>query len=84
MPIYPISVPVSNQIARKYSSKMEREIANKIENYINENSKYVAATRFDYIIISRELGIPKDIIIEYLCPLSGSRSSITVNNPKNE
>ena len=52
MPIYPISIPVSNQVARKYSSKMEREIANKIENYINENSKYVTATRFDYIKIS--------------------------------
>lgn len=84
MPTYPISVPVSNQLARKYSSKMERELASKIENYINENSKYVAAARFDYKIICRELGISKDIIIEYLCPLSGSRSSITIKNPKNE
>ena len=84
MPTYPISVPVSNQIARKYSSKKERELANKIENYINENSKYVAVERFDYKIISRELGISKNIIIEYLCPLSGSRSSITIKNPEYE
>ncbi len=84
MPTYPISVPVSSQIAKKYSPKMERELANKIENYINENSKYVDATTFDYMLISRELGISEGIIKEYLCPLSGSRSSITVNNPENE
>ena len=84
MPNYPISVSVSNQIAKKYSSKMEREIAIKIENYINENSRYIAVARFDYKNLSRELGIPINIIIEYLCPLSGSRKDITIKNPKYE
>jgi hypothetical protein len=81
MPTYPISVPVSEQIARKYSSKAERELAKKIESYINENSKYVVVEKFDYKMISRELGISINIIREYLCPLSGSRSSITIQNP---
>ena len=63
---------------------MEREIAKKIESYINENSRYIAVAKFDYKKISRELGIPMNIIIEYLCPLSGSRRDITIKNPKYE
>ena len=84
MPNYPISVAVSNQIAQKYSPKIEREIAIKIENYINENSRYIAVATFDFKNISRELGIPISIIIEYLCPLSGSRNGITIKNPEYE
>ena len=84
MPNYPISVAVSSQIAQKYSPKMERELAIKIENYINENSRYIAVATFDFKNISRELGIPISIIIEYLCPLGGSRNGITIKNPEYE
>ena len=83
MPTYPISIPVSKQIAKQYSPKTERKLAKIIENYINENSHYVNVERFDYKKMSRELGISINIIIEYLCPLSGSRSSIEIVNPKN-
>ncbi|MBW1803020.1 MAG: hypothetical protein JRJ85_20095 [Deltaproteobacteria bacterium] len=82
MPNYPIKMTgIPPKALKAFGAASAKEMAAKIENYINENSKGLPAKIFDYARISVDLGIDIETIRLFLSSLGGGYNGIIIDNP---
>ena len=82
MPNYPLKITrVPPQMLEEFGSRSAKEIAVRIENYVNENSKDLPAKIFDYADISNDLGIDIETIRHFLSSQGGGYNGIVIDNP---
>ncbi len=82
---YPISLPWPRPNRTKHLTSNEvREFKKTIESYLNEVAKDSTGEILTYPQVAVATGIDKDVVRNFLYPLTGNTGGITVGNPELE
>jgi hypothetical protein len=81
---YPVMVKLPHKLLKNLPLDIALKQRRKIEDYLNERAKDSPATVFYYGAIASDTGIDKEIVMDFLYPLSGSNVGIAIIKPQLE